>query len=280
MSAKGTTRFDRKFGKDFFDRVPTEPGIYRYFDQAGELIYVGKAKNLRRRLAQYRKAKRRKKHGKAKQIVADAARLEFQVCSSELEASILEIQLIQSFKPKWNVEGAFHFLYPMIGLREEGQGRLELCLTTLPESFPGFEFHGAYRSREISGEAFFALVELLTFVAHREKITTKPAPYSYRYGFRGVPSGWVPELRALLQGNSPDFFELLVLALVENAGARAKTRQIQERLDHLKRFWRHEASRLRRMIQRTSYDRYPVPQAERDLLKIRYRWTFKDPSTM
>src|SRR5437867_11121911 len=53
--------FERKFGTDFLATVPREPGIYRMYDAAGGLFYVGKARNLRRRLAQYRTARRTKK---------------------------------------------------------------------------------------------------------------------------------------------------------------------------------------------------------------------------
>jgi len=52
--------FDRKFGVDFLAGVPREPGIYRMYDAADGLLYVGKARNLRRRLAQYRTARRTK----------------------------------------------------------------------------------------------------------------------------------------------------------------------------------------------------------------------------
>ena len=53
--------FDRKFGADFLAGVPLEPGTYRLYDAAGTLIYVGKAGNLRRRLAQYRTAGRQRR---------------------------------------------------------------------------------------------------------------------------------------------------------------------------------------------------------------------------
>ena len=70
--------FDKKFGDGFLSNVPSAPGIYRVFDAAGELIYVGKAKNLRRRLSQYRNAKRRKKHLKMREVVKEADRIEIE----------------------------------------------------------------------------------------------------------------------------------------------------------------------------------------------------------
>ena len=74
--------FERKFGTDFLATVPREPGIYRMYDAAGGLFYVGKARNLRRRLAQYRTARRTKKDRKRRTLVRSADRIEWQVCAS------------------------------------------------------------------------------------------------------------------------------------------------------------------------------------------------------
>src|SRR6478736_2714224 len=158
--------FDKKFGKEFMASLPTTPGVYRAFDKDGLLIYVGKAKNLRRRLGQYRNAKRRKAHAKMRKVVSDAVRIEYELCPSDLEACLLEARLIQEHRPRWNTAGAFYFLYPLIGIRWD-QGITHFCYTTQPEHFPEFELHGAYRSRGISGGAFWALMELLSYVGHR-----------------------------------------------------------------------------------------------------------------
>jgi hypothetical protein len=74
--------FERKFGTDFLATVPREPGIYRMYDAAGGLFYVGKARNLRRRLAQYHTARRTKKDRKRRTLVRPADRIEWQVCAS------------------------------------------------------------------------------------------------------------------------------------------------------------------------------------------------------
>jgi hypothetical protein len=116
--------FDRKFGADFLAGVPREPGIYRMYDAAGGLLYVGKARNLRRRLAQYRTARRTKKDRKRCALVRSAHRVEWQTCTSELEASLTEIGLIQALRPTRNVADAFPFLYPFIGMLEQLSLRL------------------------------------------------------------------------------------------------------------------------------------------------------------
>src|SRR4030095_1784462 len=91
--------------------------------------------------------------------------IEWQVCASELDASLTEIGLIQALRPRRNVAGAFSFLYPFIGIQVDGADT-RFCLTTSPEAFAAFDIHGAFRSRESTRDAFFALMRLLRLVAH------------------------------------------------------------------------------------------------------------------
>ncbi|MGK5082520.1 GIY-YIG nuclease family protein [Bdellovibrionota bacterium FG-1] len=265
--------FDRKFGKDFLASVPTNPGIYRVFSEEGALIYVGKAKNLRRRIGQYRNAKRRKKHLKMRKIVADSARIEFEVCPTELAACLLEARVIQDLRPRWNTAGAFYFLYPLIGIKRE-QGVTYFCFTTHPEAFSDFELHGAYRSRGITGGAFWALMDLLKWVGHKTPPNRKRVipKYSYVMGYRQLPESWMPIWSAFFRGDSREAMELLVLALVENAGARRSSKKVQKSLNGLKMFWRHEASLLRNVRKTLNFETYPVGQKERDFLFLKRRY--------
>ncbi len=265
--------FDKKFGAEFVAGLPATPAVYRIYSEAGELVYVGKAKNLRRRLGQYRNAKRRKKHFKMRQIVADASRIEYDPCASDLDACLLEARLIQDHRPRWNTAGAFFFLYPLVGVRFEA-GVTKFCYTTQPESFPEFEFHGAYRSRGITGGAFWALAELLAFVGHRVPRDRKRVvpKYSHVVGFRKLPEAWMPKWREFLRGDSREAMELLVLSLVENAGARRKGREVQKALNRLKLFWNFEASSLKKVRETTGFATYPVPQKERDFLYLKRRY--------
>ena len=266
--------FDRKFGADFLAGVPLEPGIYRMYDAAGELLYVGKARNLRRRLAQYRTARRTKKDRKRRALVRSADRIEWQVCASELEASLTEIGLIQALRPRRNIAGAFPFLYPFIGVQVDGADT-RFCLTTSPQAFAAFELHGAFRSRDVTREAFFALMRLLRFVGHptarraRERLGVPR--HSHLCTFRRLPRDW-PELwRALLRGASRVALEQLSLRLLDYDGACARSAAIHADLRAVERFFEDEASTLATAITATGYVGYPVPQRERDALFLRYR---------
>lgn len=274
--------FDRKFGSQFLKEAPQKPGVYRIYDSEGKLIYVGKAKNLRRRLAQYRNAQRLKKHEKMRSIVRDAARLEYEVCESEIAALALELRLIQEFRPRWNVAGAFFFLYPMIGIRRS-DGVCSFCYTTCPEEVSDFEFHGAYRSRRIVGDAFFSLMHLLEYIGHRVPIKARVrGKYAYIYSFRQLSQEWDKNFNDFLRGDSKQVLEHLILALVENAAARNGRTQVQDQLNDLVRFWRHEASVLFKVRKHVGDQNYPVSQKERDLLFLKYthKKMMRDPVVM
>ena len=266
--------FDRKFGEDFLAGVPSEPGIYRLYDAAGALIYVGKARNLRRRLAQYRTSRRTKKDRKRRRLVKSTERIEWQVCASELEASLTEVGLIQTLRPKHNIAAAFSFLYVFIGIQVDGPDT-RFCLTTSPQAFATFDLHGAFRSRDITREAFFALMRLLRLVAHptaRRRTDRLRLPrYSHVYTFRRFPREWPEVWKALLRGDSRTALEELSLRLLDHAAARARGAAIEADLRAVERFFEAEASSLAAAIAATGYVGYPVPQQERDALFLRYR---------
>lgn len=264
--------FDRQLGAGFLEQVPAGPGVYRMHDARGVVVYVGKAKNLRRRLSQYRNAKRRKKHLKMRAIVRSAVRVEVEPCATELDAELLEARLIRDLRPRWNVVGAFSFLYPLVGLGSSPRGELVLAYTTKPEERTDLQWFGAYRSREITGEAFFALVRLLGRIGHREKTPLRArGERTYAFAIRRVPSGWRESWCAFLRGEGREALETLTLALLERPAARRDATEVQEDLRALERFHRFEATPLARARAAAGHSEVLVPQALRDSLFIRYR---------
>jgi excinuclease ABC subunit C len=186
--------------------------------------------------------------------------------------------LIQTHRPRWNIVGAYSFLYPLIGLRS-ANGNIEFCMTTTPEAvlneYPGFEFHGAFRSRQITGGAFFALMRLLRFVGHANRSSRRSRiripRYSYIFSFRRLPPNWAGIWAGFYKGESALAMEELILKLVESTGARRRPSKVQEHLDEVKRFWRHEVLTLAKVRKSTGYTGWPVPQYQRDLLFLCYK---------
>ncbi len=261
--------FERKFGRTFLDSVPLKPGVYQIFDSENRVIYVGKSKNLKRRLGNYRNAKRRKKHRKMRKIIESASSLKFEVCESELAAELRENQLIQEHRPRWNVAGAFSFLYPMIGMQSMGD-YTSFCYSTEPSRWPEYQFFGAFRSREITREGFYAMMKLLNFIGHRA--SARRVGYSSFYSFRQIPQEWLPLMSEFFEGSSQAFLEILSLGLLENAGARKSRVAVQEELKKILRFWKTEAVPLRRVRHQVDPQCVgPVSQGDRDVLFLKFK---------
>src|SRR3954470_11930674 len=99
-------------------QVPTAPGIYLHKNAAGKIIYVGKAKNLRSRVRQYFQSSRNM-DPKTRQLVKLIADLEFIVVDNEVEALVLESNLIKKHKPRFNVLLKDDKSYPHLKLTNE-----------------------------------------------------------------------------------------------------------------------------------------------------------------
>ena len=111
----------KEFIKKKLSLVPELPGSYQMKDKDGVIIYVGKAKNLHRRVSSYFT---RTVTGKTAMLVADIKDFDYIVTSSELESLILEITLIKKYDPKYNILLRDDKTYPYIELTEEAVPRL------------------------------------------------------------------------------------------------------------------------------------------------------------
>lgn len=110
--------------------IPPEPGVYKFRDEYGRVIYVGKAKNLRSRLSSYF-ADLAGLHPRTRQMVTTAAGVEWTVVSTEVEALQLEYNWIKEFEPRFNVRYRDDKSYPVLAV-------------TLHEKYPRlFVYRGA-----------------------------------------------------------------------------------------------------------------------------------------
>lgn len=93
---------EQKLGSSVFEDIPQEPGIYRFYDENEMLLYVGKAKNLRRRLFTYKRARPGKTSRKESRLISRITRFEFEVLESEEEAILRENRWIREYRPEFN----------------------------------------------------------------------------------------------------------------------------------------------------------------------------------
>ncbi|RLP82783.1 excinuclease ABC subunit UvrC [Mycetocola lacteus] len=93
--------------------IPTSPGVYRFSDASGRVLYVGKAKNLRQRLSNYF-APLRSLHERTRRMVTSAAKVDWTVVGSDIEALQLEYTWIKEFDPPFNVKFRDDKTYPYL----------------------------------------------------------------------------------------------------------------------------------------------------------------------
>ena len=111
--------------KETLKMLPSLPGCYLYHDKEGEIIYVGKAKNLKRRVKSYFN---RKHHDSVKVnvLVSQIEKLEYIITNSEVEALILESHLIKKHKPKYNILLKDDKKYPYFLITDEDFPRIQI----------------------------------------------------------------------------------------------------------------------------------------------------------
>lgn len=104
--------------------IPHQPGIYKYYDAGNELIYLGKAKNLRKRVSSY--FTKSYPNYKTHELVKRIHRIEFTIVNSEQDAFLLENSLIKQFQPKYNIDLKDDKTYPYIVIKKEPFPRVYL----------------------------------------------------------------------------------------------------------------------------------------------------------
>lgn len=104
--------------------VPEQPGCYLYYDATGEIIYVGKAKNLKRRVYSY--FHKQHESPKTNILVSQIEKLEYIITDSEVEALILESHLIKKHKPKYNILLKDDKKYPYFLITDEDFPRIQV----------------------------------------------------------------------------------------------------------------------------------------------------------
>ena len=127
--------------KSILKTIPNDPGVYQYFDEKGDIIYVGKAKNLKRRVSSY--FNKQQQSAKVKVLVSRIADIRFIVVANEMEALLLENNMIKQYKPRYNIMLKDDKTYPWICVKNE---RFPRVFLTRKKVGDGSIYFGPYPS--------------------------------------------------------------------------------------------------------------------------------------
>ncbi len=127
--------------KNVSGSIPSNPGVYKYFDLDNNLIYVGKAKNLRKRVTSY--FIKTFTSYKTYELVQRISKIEFTIVNSEQDAFLLENSLIKQFQPRFNINLKDDKSYPYIVIKNEPFPRVFLTRKKMDD---GSEYLGPYTS--------------------------------------------------------------------------------------------------------------------------------------
>lgn len=132
--------------------LPDKPGVYQYFDKNGTILYVGKAKNLKKRVSSY--FKKNHEHAKTYILVKKIADIQYIVVESEMDALLLENNLIKKYLPKYNIQLKDDKTYPWICVKKEPFPRVFSTRVVVKD---GSRYYGPYPS----GRVMHTLLDLI-----------------------------------------------------------------------------------------------------------------------
>lgn len=124
--------------------LPNKPGVYQYYDKSGIIIYVGKAKDLKKRVASY--FNKKLDSGKTRVLVRQIEDIKYIVVDTELDALLLENNLIKKYQPKYNIQLKDDKTYPWICIKKEPFPRV---FTTRRMIKDGSKYFGPYPSVKV-----------------------------------------------------------------------------------------------------------------------------------
>ncbi|OGS69415.1 MAG: excinuclease ABC subunit C [Flavobacteria bacterium RIFCSPLOWO2_12_FULL_35_11] len=135
--------------------LPSLPGVYQYYDKNGTILYVGKAKNLKKRVSSY--FNKTHEAGKTNVLVKKIVKIEHIVVDTETDALLLENNLIKKYQPRYNVMLKDDKTYPWICIKKERFPRIFLTRNVIKD---GSEYYGPYPSVKMAKALLDLIKEL------------------------------------------------------------------------------------------------------------------------
>ncbi len=129
--------------KEIADTLPNQPGVYKFFDAKGKIIYIGKAKDLKKRVSSYFGSRKDRAH-RTRTMVKNASYIKFTILETEADALLLENTLIKKFQPRYNVMLKDGKSYSYICIKKERFPRVFITRRVIRD---GSTYFGPYTSK-------------------------------------------------------------------------------------------------------------------------------------
>lgn len=238
--------------KDILALLPDSPGVYQYFDKEGTIIYVGKAKNLRRRVSSYFN-KQHDDAPKTRVLVRNIVDIKYIVVGSEEDALHLENSLIKKHRPRYNVLLKDDKTYPWICVTKESFPRV--FLTRRVERGSGARYYGPYAHIHIARTVLELIHDLFPLRTCRYALTPE-AVANKRYRLclqyhikrcKGCCEGlisvdeyarYIDSVKQILNGNTGQLSDML-MSEMQNLASQMRYEEAQavkERYDLVERY--------------------------------------------
>ncbi len=264
--------FLERFGAEFFLRIPPTPGVYVMTGERERVLYIGKARNLRQRLASYKYLKPTRKNLR---LACRVRAITWELCDDEAAATLRENQLLRLHKPVFNVVNTRSEHYPFLGIRFE-PGAIHLRLTKSPEPLAGENIYGAFKGLPLVRQSLCSLARLLWMAEQQprtpfdfpSRLISRDAIESWSHLCAAVDA-WAQLLGAFLEGADDSLFERLTSAMP--AGVSSFQRAFHARdLEALADFYLRGPRRNAELRKQFDLSARVIPQSELDdLLALR-----------
>jgi excinuclease ABC subunit C len=230
--------------------LPEKPGVYQYFDKSDTIIYVGKAKNLKKRVSSY--FNKTQENYKTHVLVKQIFRMEYAVVETEMDALLLENNLIKKYQPKYNIQLKDDKTYPWICIKKEAFPRVFSTRRVIRD---GSEYFGPYPSGKVMHTLLGLIQELFTLRTcaldlSSEKIAREKYKVCLEYHIgncKGPCAGHqiesayleeVEQIRQLLKGNIQSLIGMLKSRMKEQSAAYLfeEAHQTKQKIESLEKY--------------------------------------------
>lgn len=268
-----------RLGDAFFDELPRTPGVYKMYSSSGQLLYVGKAKNLRSRLLTYRRARPGRESRKTIRLIRMIHAIELEELSSEEKALLRENELIRKHKPGFNHAKKQHEAYYYLYLKKVGTTIVTDLRMHVREQEKTYTY-GAFKGHVTVRRGLGALLRQLYIIEHEVtrpfelpgRLLKKLTPMHYELSAETLlqQKMWLADIDAYLAGRSMN----LLFQIVEHARKQQLLeafigRLVLKDMEALKFFFDRCARRNFEMLEALELESPLIPQEKLDDYLVR-----------